>query len=61
LPNPDNTLGFGLHMPDFIRVDPLPACIIADDGATAPAAAGVPAVAPRRRRRKAADAEPAPT
>jgi superfamily II DNA/RNA helicase len=61
LANPDNTLGFGVHMPDFIRVDPLPSGIATDDGATAPADDAVPATAPRRRRRKAADAEPAPT
>ena len=61
LANPENAVGFGLHMPDFIRVDPRDYSKSLAAESPAPAEAAPEAAAPpakRRRRKPAAPAEP---
>jgi superfamily II DNA/RNA helicase len=64
LANPDNVVGFGVHVPDFIRVDPCPyspaltAILPADAEAAKPKATREATAKPRRRRKKAETPEP---
>ena len=62
--NPDNAIGFGVHMPDFIRVDPrrynktLAEAADSETPAPAPEPAAVAEEKPKRRRRTKAATEP---
>jgi superfamily II DNA/RNA helicase len=56
--NPDNALGFGVHMPDFIRVDPRHYSKALSEEAAPPPQAAEAEKPKRRRRSKAAAAEP---